>query len=147
MVQIAEQACGCGFTSSNILEERFVCFTPQSPHHVTYRARINRTSQATTEQLVTFIQQWVMTSRSILIQGVQLNIDRTCDFMISTFDEVECSEDTPTTESDVATTIMAMMNDNTVAIALGSTAAAVLIIISGVTICVISIILWKRLVK
>ena len=97
---------------------------------------------------MTFIQQQVMTSRSILIQGVQLSIDRTCDFFISTFDVVECSEDTPTTESDVATTIMAMMNkDNVIAITIGSTAGAAMVMISGVTICVISIILWKRLVK
>ena len=135
--------------SSNILEERFVCFTPQSPHHVTYRAQINRTSQATTEQLVTFIQQWVMTSQSILIQGVQLNINRTCDFVISTFNDVECSKDTPSTESDVATTVkmIIMSRDYVVVTAIGSTAAAVLVVLIGVAIYAVSIIMWKSLVK
>ena len=132
MVQAAEQACGCGFMSSNILEERFVCFTPQSPHHVTYRARINRTSQATIGQLVIFIQQWVMTSHSILIQGVQLNIDRTCDSVISTFDDAECS---PT---------VIMSGDNVIAIAIGSTGAAVLVVLIGVAICAVSIIMWVK---
>ena len=140
MVQAAERACGCGFMSSNILEERFVCFTPQSPHHVTYRARINRTSQATIGQLVIFIQQWVMTSQSILIQGVQLNIDRTCDSVISTFDDAECS---PSTESDVATTVI-MSGDNVIAIAIGSTGAAVLVVLIGVAICAVSIIMWVK---
>ena len=90
-----------------------------------------------------------MTSRSILIQGVQLNINRTCDLVISTFDDVECSKDAPSTESDVATTVkmIIMSRDNVVATAIGSTAAAVLVVLIGVAICAISIIMWKSLVK
>ena len=90
---------------------------------------------------MTFIQQWLMTSRSILIQGVQLNIDRTCDFVISTFDNVECSE-----LSDAVTLVTeAKMSDNVVATTIGCTAAAVvLVIIIGF---VIFIIIWKRSVK
>ena len=82
------------------------------------------------------IQQWMMTSQSILIQGVQLNIDRTCDFVIPTFDDVECSKDTPSTELD-----------NVIAIAIGSTGAAVLVVLIGVAICALSLIMRKSLVK
>ena len=77
--------------------EQFLCFIPQSPHHVTYRAHIKRTLRTTAGQLLTFIQRWINSTQSILIQGVQLNIDKTCEPIISTFDDAEC---TSTTDRD-----------------------------------------------
>ena len=143
LVQEMEQACGCGFTASNIAEERFICFTPQSPHHVTYRARVNGTSQTTAGQLLTFIQQWINSTQSILIQGVQLNIDKTCKPIISIFDDAECTTDI-TTEMITTVSVDSAVK-SAVGIAVGCTVAIILVI--GVVSGAIMIIVRKRLMK
>ena len=114
-----------------------MCFTPQSPGHVTYRAQVNRTLQTTARQLLTFIQQWVASTQSILIQGVQLDIDRTCEPTISTFNDAECTVDINT---EMITTV-----GSNVGTAVGCTIAIVLVI--GIIIGVIIIIIWKRSTK
>ena len=120
-----------------------MCFTPQSPGHVTYRAQVNWTLQTTARQLLTFIRQWVVSTQSILIQGVQLDIDRTCEPTISTFNDAECTVDTNT---EMITTVNGFSDvGSNVGIAVGCSIAIMLVI--GLIIGVIIIIVWKRSTK
>ena len=129
MVPEVERTCSCNFTY--VFDERFICFD-QSPNHVTYRAQINGTLQSPAERLLTFIQQWVASTQSISIEGVQLDIDRTCEPAISTFNDAECT----TPSGNV---------DSTVGIAAGCSVAILLVI--GIVIAIIVCIIWKRSVK
>ena len=117
-----------------------MCFIPQSPGHVTYRAQVNGRLQITARQLLTFIQQWVASTQSILVQGVQLNIDRTCEPTISTSNDAECTVDTNT---EMITTVNGFSDvGSNVGIAVGCSIAIVLVIV--IIIGVIIIIVWKR---
>lgn len=74
MTSVIYDAGECDFTTSHITEDELLCFL-QSPYQVTYRARLNQTSQASIRQLTAIIQQWIESNSTIAIQGVHLRID------------------------------------------------------------------------
>ena len=89
LVQAVEQECECGFTREHITEDAFQCF-PESQQHVTFRARLSETTQASTQQLIAYIKQWAIASKIIAIRQFRLGINNTCDTVVNDYYTPEC---------------------------------------------------------
>ena len=139
LVQVVEQACECGFTRDHITEDAFQCF-PESQQHATFRARLNETSQVTTLQLITYIEQWVSTEGFISIQNVRLGINNTCSLVITDFNSPECPSLVLTT-----TSITSAANTGAVVGAVVGVLLALLVCGIAVTVIVIFVIVQRRM--
>ena len=125
-------SCGCQVLSGSIDEESFACFE-DSATFVTYRARLNSTSN---ENSTSLIEEWVSSGPTIRVRGVLMRVDTQCSVVISDFSEEECSSPSPDATSTI-TTADSRRDDqsgNTPAIVGGVTAViTVLIVTVGVT--------------
>ena len=76
------QECGIGLLK---------CFS-NSSSYVTYRARLEGTSQADSLSLISLIEDWVESGgASIIVTGVILKVDSQCPVAISSLSEGECT--------------------------------------------------------
>ena len=97
VVRILTASCAdCGITSDIIDMELFACF---SESHVTYRARLQGTSETESSSLISLIEKWVDNNPNIGIAGLLIKVDSKCSVEISSFNEGECFE-TPETVPD-----------------------------------------------
>ena len=97
VVRILYSSCtDCDITSDIIDMELFACF---SESHVTYRARLQGTSETESSSLISLIEKWVDNNPNIGIAGLLMKVDSKCSVEISSFNEGECSE-TPKTVPD-----------------------------------------------
>ena len=92
LVQGVESQCGCGFNISFVSNPFLQCFDEDSPKHVTYRAVLVETSQATTVELVSYIKQWIQNTQRVVVQSFRLGINTTCPVVIADLDSPECPE-------------------------------------------------------
>ena len=70
----------------------FQCF-PSSPQSVTYRAELQGTREASVEDLLQDMQQWIQDGASFPVQLQILTVDSSCDVGIRSFTEPECRAD------------------------------------------------------
>ena len=69
----------------------FVCY-PESPSHVTYRARLEGTSERESGSLISLIEEWVRGGKaSVIVTGILITADPHCSVAISSPTEEECS--------------------------------------------------------
>ena len=92
LVQGVKSLCGCGFNTSFVSNPFLQCFDEDSPKHVTYRAVLVETSQATTVELVSYIKQWIQNTQRVVVQSFRLGINTTCPVVIVDLDSPECPE-------------------------------------------------------
>ena len=94
----------CGITSDIIAKPSFACY-PESPTHVTYRARLEGTSETDSGSLISLIDDWVSGGAGIIVTGVLMTVDSECSVAISSITERECSPPNtdPTTSSTMTT--------------------------------------------
>ena len=92
LVQGVERLCGCGFNTSFVSNPFLQCYDEDSPKHVTYRAVLVETSQATTVELVSYIKQWIQNTQRVVVQSFALGINTTCPVVIVDFNSPECPE-------------------------------------------------------
>ena len=83
----------CGITSDIIDKPSFACY-PESPTYVTYRARLEGTSETDSGSLISLIEDWVSGGTSIIVTGVLMTVDSECSVAISSLNEGECSSTT-----------------------------------------------------
>ena len=81
----------CGITGDIIDMQSFSCF-PDSPSHVTYRARLQGTSETDSGSLISLIEDWVDDGATIVVIGLLMKVDSKCSVEISSFNEGECLE-------------------------------------------------------
>ena len=122
----------CGITSDIIDRESFACY-PESPTHVTYRARLEGTSETDSGSLISLIEDWVSGGAGIIVTGVLMTVDSECSVAISSLSEGECSSSTTTSNSQSS-------SDNTAAI-IGGVVAVLLIIAMSITVIAVALIL------
>ena len=135
MQQEIETLCQCGFTIQHLSDSEFQCLTDLS--EVTFRARLHGTAQATSSELIRYIEQWIAGGGSILVERVRHFTDSTCQPVeISGFSDPECGTTTDDTQ--------AAQSDNSAAIIGGVVVAVVLIIAMAITIIVIVILVLKN---
>ena len=61
------------------------------PHnYVTYRARLEGTSETDSGSLISLIEEWVSSGASIIVTGVLMTVDSECSVAISSLSEGEC---------------------------------------------------------
>ena len=140
VVQNMNQRCQCGLGTEQITEGAFQCFE-NSEQQVTFRARLCGTAQVTSSQLVAYLELFVsQTDSTIAVQGLRLDVDRSCPVVINSFGDPQCSAASRSsvtmfmTTSD-STTTMAAQSDNTAAI-IGGVVAVITVV--AVTIVVVA---------
>lgn len=82
----------CGLTANHITDGAFQCFR-QGAHEVTFRAHLYATPTSTPQELVNYIINWVRHGVSVVINGLLLTIDRSCDVIIESFSVPECTQE------------------------------------------------------
>ena len=96
--QLTASCSDCGITGDIIDTRSFACF-PESPTHVTYRARLEGTSETDSGSLISLIEDWVRGGPSIVVTGVLMTVDSECSVAISSLSEGECDMKTSSTSS------------------------------------------------
>ena len=120
--ELTESCAECGISSDIIDEQFFACF-PESPTHVTFRARLGGSSETDSGSLISLLESWVSGGATIIVTAVLMTVDAECSVAISSLSEGECVPETETTSSTSQSS-----TDNTAAIIGGVVVAVVLII-------------------
>ena len=81
----------CGLTANHITNGAFQCFR-QGAHEVTFRAHLYATPTSTPQKLVNYIINWVRSGMSVVINGLLLTIDKSCEVVIESFSVPECTQ-------------------------------------------------------
>ena len=63
-----------------------------SDNHVTFRGRLLENPQASSVELNHYLKDWTNNVHSLLIQGVYLELNTTCNYIITNIQDPECSE-------------------------------------------------------
>ena len=130
IVSNINQHCQCGLSNENITNGVFRCF-PASPQAVTFRAILHGRTKASSSELSSYIEQWIRNGITIPIQSVLLNVDSSCTVAISSFDDTECQQQSPT--------------KNNSSIIIGGTVAGLLLTLTLSSAVIIALImLWLR---
>ena len=80
----------CAECNSHIIDKQsFSCYA-ESPNHVTFRARLEGTSERDSGSLLSLIEKWVSDGARINVTGVLMMVDPTCSVGISSLSEGEC---------------------------------------------------------
>ena len=135
MYQLTDSCGDCGITSDIIDRETqsFSCY-PESPTYVTYRARLEGTSEIDSGSLLSLIEDWVEYGASVIVGKVLMTVDKKCPVAISSLGERECllPTETPTTTADNA------------AIIVGTVAVVIVLIVTIALIITIALVLKHR---
>ena len=89
-MEVLQASCGECVSEMVIDNQFFVCY-PESPSHVTYRARLEGTSKRESGSLIFLIEEWVRGGASVIVTGVLMTVDPDCSVTISSLSEGECS--------------------------------------------------------
>ena len=136
--QLTRSCAECGITSDVIDKPSFACYS-ESPSSVTYRARLDRTSETDSGSLISLIEEWVSGGPSIIVTGLLITVDPKCSVAIPSLSEGECSL-TLTYTTDGGESVS---TPNTVPI-IGGVVAVILIITIAVVIIIMTLILKYR---
>ena len=100
VTRTVDETCQCGFSQESFQDidatAGFQCFV-ESPTAVTFRAKI---ASANSEQLISYIEEWVATQPSIVVLSSRLSIDGNCAVEIDNFKAPECTGIISTINSD-----------------------------------------------
>ena len=94
LVQGVTAVCDCGFNSTFLSNAFLKCFA-DSPQHVTYRATLLSSSDLSTSEVLEYIEKWIHSTPSVIIQNLNLNLNATCPTVIADFNSLECSVQVP----------------------------------------------------
>ena len=148
--ELTASCAECGISSDIIDRQSFSCF-PESPTHVTFRARLGGSSETDSGSLISLLESWVSGGATIIVTGVLMTVDAECSVAISSLSEGECSMTTTQppdttasseTTSDGSTTAATSQSstDNTAAIIGGVVVAVVFIIAISMLILIFGIV-------
>ena len=110
---------------------------------MTYRARLEGTSERGSDSLISVIEDWVRGGPSVIVTGVLMTVDSHCSVAISSLSEGECLLPDPSTEpraTDDTTKYGSSQGstDNTAGI-IGGTFATVIVIVATIVVAIIAI--------
>ena len=130
LAELRDSCHNCAITSSTIDEEYFACDS-ESPTYVTYRARLEGTSETDSGSLIPLIEKWLSSKSSIVVARVEISIDLECPVAVLSPNDTEGCK-SPTVS---ATTSQSVLDDSGAVI--GGAVAIILII--ALTIVAVSI--------
>ena len=88
IVQAIVLYCGCNFTEHHVTDGEFQCFL-SFPRTVSYHAKIRGTPQVNAPLLITALQEWADSVKTIIVQFMPLSVERFCT-VTSGFSLEEC---------------------------------------------------------
>ena len=89
VLQEFKEACrDCALTRDSIQEEYFAC-DPESPTYITYRARLEGTSQRDSGYLLALVEAWVRDGPNITAGSGELAVSTECSVEISSLTDPE----------------------------------------------------------
>ena len=136
-----EEICQCGFsreTFHNVdTTAAFQCFD-NSPTAVTFRGEIGAALTANSSQVISYMEQWVATNPTIVIQSSRLSVDSDCNVKINSFNDPECGSETSTINDG---------STNTGAIVGGAVGGVLATLIIAVSLAVIVVLLVRTCQK
>ena len=91
---LAGSCSDCSITNDIIDKQSFSCY-PESPSYLTYRARLEGTSERDSSSLVSLIETWVGGGATVIVTGVLLQIDSECPVAISSLSDKKCVNTLP----------------------------------------------------
>ena len=143
MVKELTASCAeCGISSDIIDEQFFACF-PESPTHVTFRARLGGSSETDSGSLISLLESWVSGGATIIVTGVLMTVDAECSVAISYLNEGEYSMTTTQPPDTTASSDTSQSStDNTTAAIIGGVVAVVFII--ALTVLIVALVLRSR---
>ena len=156
--ELTASCSDCEITSGIIDRQSFSC-NPESPTYVTYRARLEGTSETDSGSLIILIEDWVRGGASIIVKGVRMTVDSECSVAISSLNEGECLEIPPTPDptpdhkpttdtSSMSTTSSTNANGSSnTAIIIGVTLTAVIVLSIVIAVTVVIIVALRLVVK
>ena len=109
--ELTDSCAECGISSDIIDKQSFACF-PESPTHVTFRARLGGSSETDSGSLISLLESWVSGGATIIVTGVLMTVDTECSVAISSLSEGECSM-TITQPPDTTTSSMTSSESTT----------------------------------
>ena len=65
----------CGECAPEMIDNHFFVCYPESPSHVTYRARLEGTSERGSDSLISLIEDWVRGGPGVIVTGVLMTVD------------------------------------------------------------------------
>ena len=151
--ELTASCAECGISSDIIDRQSFSCF-PESPTHVTFRARLGGSSETDSGSLISLLESWVSGGATIIVTGVLMTVDAECSVAISSLSEGECSTtttqppDTGTPSSTDSTGTPSSdsqsSTDNTTAVIGGVVAVILIIAITIIIIAIVALIMKSR---
>ena len=131
----------CGECVPEMIDNQFFVCYPESPSHVTYRARLKGTSERGSDSLISLIEDWVSGGPGVIVTGVLMTVDSHCSVAISSLSEEECSPHSHPTDSISITDPSTTVNGPTAAKGSDDEGTATAIIGGGVVAIVIVLII------
>ena len=107
--ELTESCAECGISSDIIDRQSFACF-PESPTHVTFRARLGGSFETDSGSLISLLESWVSGGATIIVTGVLMTVDAECSVAISSLSEGECSMTTTQTPDTTASSMTSSEN-------------------------------------
>ena len=89
ILNVLTQECS-SCTSDIISEANFTC-DPESPTHVTYRARLEGTSETDSSYFISLIEAWVTMGTTVTVGGEILTVSPNCPVSIFSLEEELCT--------------------------------------------------------
>ena len=148
--ELTASCAECGITDDINDKQSFACF-PESPTYVTYRARLEGTSETDSGSLISLIEEWVSGGASIIVTGVLMTVDSECSVAISSLSEGECSPTQPPIYStdptpDIISTDTSAASESTNSAAIiGGVVAVILIVSVALTVTVITVVFIMKI--
>ena len=144
MDQLTASCSDCDITSDIIDRQSFACY-PESPTYVTYRARLEGTSETDSGSLISLIEDWVRGGASIIVTGVLMTVDKKCSVAIPSLSEGECISPTEMTTTTADNTISSQgSSDNAVIIGGGTVAVVIVLIVAIALVIIVALVLKHR---
>ena len=148
--ELTASCAECGITDDIIDKQSFACF-PESPTYVTYRARLEGTSETDSGSLISLIEEWVSGGASIIVTEVLMTVDSECSVAISSLSEGECTPTQPhiystDATSDIISTDTSAASESTNSAAIiGGVVAVILIVSVALTVTVIAVVFIMKI--
>ena len=121
----------CGKCAPEMIDNQFFVCYPESPSHVTYRARLEGTSERGSDYLISLIEDWVRGGPGVIVTGVLMTVDSHCSVAISSLSEGECPPliTEPSPLPDTTTPDTGATPETTTGLVAGAVAAVVVIVL------------------
>ena len=137
----------CGECAPEMIDSHFFVCYPESPSHVTYRARLEGTSERGSDSLISLIEDWVRGGPGVIVTGVLMTVDPNCSVAISSLSERECLPPPANTDPTVIGGVDSPAPDTgatSTGIIAGAVVAVVIVLIVAITIAIVIIVLKSR---